>query len=192
MTQTKPTVKLTYSDYCKTPDDERWELIDGELIMAPSPTTIHQAVLLSLCTQLYQFVSERGLGNVFISPIDVVLSDVTVVQPDLLFVSNGRMRIVTESNIQDAPDLVVEVLSPSTASRDWRIKMDLYAEHGVEEYWVVDPDGQRIWVMGRTDEGLVEVGNYGPADTLISPLLPGFAASLAEVFRSSLITGQGE
>ena len=192
MTQTKPTVKLTYSDYCKTPDDERWELIDGELIMAPSPTTIHQAVLLSLCTQLYRFVSERGLGNVFISPIDVVLSDVTVVQPDLLFVSNGRMRIVSERNIRGAPDLVVEVLSPSTARRDWRVKMDLYAEQGAEEYWVVDPDGQRIWVMGRTDEGLVEVGNYGAADTLISPLLPGFAASLAEVFRSSLITGQGE
>jgi Uma2 family endonuclease len=79
--------------------------------------------------------------------------------------------------------LVVEVLSPSTASRDWRIKLDVYAEHGVQEYWVVDPDGQRVWVLVRTDGSLTEVANYGPTDTLASPTLTGFTADLSRVFQ---------
>ena len=186
MAQAKPTVKLTYADYCNTPDDERWELLNGELMMAPSPTSIHQAVSRRLFLLLNRFVEDRELGTVFYAPLDVVLSDVSVVQPDLMFVSNARMHILTQVNIQGAPDLVVEILSPSTASRDWRTKMDLYAEHGVEEYWVVDPDGQRIWVMARADATLADVANYGPADTLTSPVLPGFTADLSEVFRRSL------
>ena len=186
MAQAKPTVKLTYADYCNTPDDERWELLNGELMMAPSPTPTHQEVLLNLSTIVRQFVLEGRLGSVFIAPLDVILSDVSVVQPDLLFVSNARMHILTQVNIQGPPDLVVEILSPSTASRDWRTKMDLYAEHGVEEYWVVDPDGQRIWVMARADATLADVANYGPDDTLTSPVLPGFTADLSEVFRRSL------
>ena len=184
MAQAKPARKLTYDDYCKTPDDQRWELIDGELIMAPSPNTAHQTVCLNLASLVNGFVKEGGLGQVFIAPLDVVLSNVDVVQPDLLFVSNARQHIVTDANVQGAPDLVVEVLSPSTAIRDWRAKMDLYAEHGVQEYWVVDPEAQRMWVMARNEDTLTEVANYGPADTLTSPTLPGFTANLPEVFQA--------
>ena len=183
MVQAKPTVKLTFADYCKTPDDERWELIDGELIMAPSPTGRHQLVVGKLYRLLADFVERSGLGMVFLAPFDVVLSELNVVQPDVMFISDAKAHILTDANVQGAPDLVVEVLSPSTASRDWRTKLDLYAEYGVQEYWVVDPDGKRVWVMARVDGVLGEVGNYGKEDTLISPTLPGFIAELSQVFQ---------
>ncbi len=184
MAQAKPTAKLTYEDYCKTPDDQRWELLNGELIMAPSPNTVHQRTAFRLGRLLADFVEGMDLGDVFIAPLDVILSEVNVVQPDLLFISNARHHILTDANVQGAPDLVVEILSPSTASRDWRTKLDLYAEYGVQEYWVVDPDAQRVWVMARTEGSLVEVAHYGPSDTLTSPILQGFTANLSEVFEA--------
>ena len=182
MVDAKPTTKLTYEDYCKTPDDERWELLDGELVMAPTPNTVHQETSGNLLVLLMLFVDRMGIGQVFHAPLDVVLSDTTVVQPDILFVSNERADIITEANVQGSPDLAVEILSPSTASRDWRIKLDLYAQHGVREYWVVDPYGQSIWVMAGSDGTLDEVANYGRGDTLTSPLLTGFSATLDQVF----------
>ena len=183
MAQAKPTAKLTYADYCNTPDDERWELLHGELTMAPSPTTAHQTILFNLARLLADFAEEASLGQVFVAPFDVVLSDTNVVQPDIVFISRDRMRMLTEANIRGAPDLVVEVMSPSTASRDWRDKLDLYAEHGVQEYWVVDPDGQRVWVMSRVDDELTEVANHGASDAITSPVLTGFSAQLSQVFR---------
>ena len=193
MTQAAPTPRLTYDDYCNTPDDERWELIDGELFMAPSPTTRHQVVLLQLFRPLADFVDAATLGTVFVAPLDVVLSDTSVLQPDIIFISTARTHIITQANIQGAPDLVVEVLSPSTAARDWRAKHDLYSQHGIREYWIVDTDAQRIWVMSRPDDApndpLNEVANYGPASALTSPLLPGFTLNLSQVF-SHIHTGQ--
>ena len=179
----KPTTRLTYQDYANTPDDERWELIGGELIMAPAPNMFHQTVDMRLGSLLHVFVDDRNLGRVYPAPTDVVLSDVNVVQPDLLFVSNERAFIITSANIQGAPDLVVEILSPSTASRDWTVKLDLYARHGVKEYWLVDPDAQRIWVMLLGADGFDEVGSYGMGDVLTSPTQQGFSANLDDIFR---------
>lgn len=187
MVDAKPATKLTYEDYRKTPDDERWELLDGELVMAPSPNVPHQDISGALFVLLKLFVDSAGLGRVFHAPLDVVLSATNVVQPDLLFVSHERADILTEANVQGAPDLVVEILSPSTTIRDWRIKLDLYAQHGVREYWVVDPDGQRVWVMAGGEGNLSEVGNYGRGGTLASPLLTGFSASLDQVFPTRVI-----
>ena len=184
MVGVRPATKLTYEDYRKTPDDERWELLNGELIMPPSPTIDHQRVSRRLERRLDTFVEERGLGEVFYAPCDVVLSDVNVVQPDLLFVSTEQAHIITRENIRGAPDLVVEILSPSTASRDWRDKLDLYAEHGVKEYWVVDPDAQRVWVMAQREGGFDEVGTYGSGDVLTSPTLEGFTVDLDEIFQA--------
>ncbi len=184
MVGVRPATKLTYEDYRKTPDDERWELLNGELIMPPSPTIAHQRVSRRLERRLDTFVEERGLGEVFYAPCDVVLSDVNVVQPDLLFVSTEQAHIITRENIRGAPDLVVEILSPSTASRDWRDKLDLYAEHGVKEYWVVDPDAQRVWVMAQREGGFDEVGTYGSGDVLTSPTLEGFTVDLDEIFQA--------
>lgn len=130
------------------------------------------------------FVEERSLGEVFAAPTDVVLSDANVLQPDLLVVSTEQEHIITPENIRGAPDLVVEILSPSTASRDWRDKLDLYAEHGVKEYWVVDPDAQRVWVMTQREGVFDEVGTYGSGDVLTSPTLEGFTVDLDEIFQA--------
>ena len=111
-----------------------------------------------------------------------MLSEHDVVQPDLVFVSNEREHIITDANIQGAPDLVVEILSPSSASRDWRDKLDLYARHGVAEYWLADPVAEIVWVFRLVDGALVQVGMYGVDDMLSSPLLEGFALDLGLVF----------
>ena len=92
------------------------------------------------------------MGEVYVAPFDVVLSDTDVVQPDVLFVSKRRSDIITPDNIRGAPDLVVEILSPATAERDRTIKLDLYAQHGVQEYWIVDPDAKSITVLVRGGE----------------------------------------
>ena len=175
-------IKLTYDDYAKTPEDERWELLDGELIMAAAPNMKHQSVQSNTDWHVQRFVRDRDLGRVFNAPTDVVLSEHDVVQPDLVFVSSEREHIITDANIQGAPDLVVEILSPSTASRDWRDKLDLYARHGVAEYWLVDPISEIVWVFRLVDETLVQVGMYGAGDMLTSPLLEGFALDLGLVF----------
>ena len=182
MVTAEPKTKLTYDDYADTPEDERWELLDGELIMAAAPNMKHQSVQSVMGGQLQPFVMNGGRGRVFFSPTDVMLSDNDVVQPDLIYVSREREYIITQANIQGAPDLVVEILSPSTASRDWRDKLDLYARHGVAEYWLMDPISEIVWVFRLVDGTLVQVGMYGVGDTLTSPLLEGFALDLGLVF----------
>ena len=183
VTTTKPRTKLTYEDYLNTPDDERYELINGELIMAPSPRWAHQEADMEIGSILHTFVKRYNLGVVCSAPFDVVLSDTDVVQPDLLFVSRERLHIITEDNIQGAPDLAVEILSPSTSARDRGYKRDLYAKHGVKEYWQVDTDAKRITVLSLNADGDYDVvAVYGVGQTLASPLLPGFALNLDEIF----------
>ena len=184
MVAVKSTAKLTYQDYAKTPEGEIWELIDGEQFIPPTPGTAHASVKVRLGSLLHEFVKARGLGQVYPAPFDVVLSDLDVVQPDLLFISNERAEIVTRANVQGAPDLVVEIRSPSTANRDWSIKRDLYAKYGVKEYWVVDPDERRVWVMLLGDDGLEEAGSYGTGDILTSPTLVGLSIDLDDIFRT--------
>ncbi len=174
--------KLTFADYLETSDDERYELLNGELIETPSPKEIHQSVAGNLYLVLAKFIRERRLGKVYFSPFDVVLSDTNVVQPDILFISNERADIITPDNVQGAPDLVVEVLSPATAERDRTVKLDLYARHGVKEYWMVDPDAKTVTVLLRGEGGLGVVGIYGEGETLRSPTLTGFSFALEEIF----------
>ncbi len=174
--------RLTFADYLKTSDDERYELLNGELIMSPSPREIHQYILSILHLQIGAFVRERSLGKVYFSPFDVVLSDTDVVQPDLLFVSNERAAIITADNVQGAPDLVVEILSPATAERDRTVKLDLYALHGVIEYWIVDPDAGTITVLLRGEGGFEVNGIYGEGQSLRLPTLEGFSVAPEEIF----------
>ena len=174
--------KLTYQDYANTPDDERYELIDGVLIMVPAPNIAHQRSHASLGVQMWSFVRQHDLGRVFLAPTDVVLSDTDVVQPDVLFISKERQHIITEANIQGAPDLVVEILSPSTSRNDWREKRDLYAEHGVNEYWVVDTANRVVYVMLLKDGVLEIVETYASGDVLTSPTLKGFEVSVDDLF----------
>ena len=177
-----PAIKFTYEDYLNAPEDERYELLDGALVMAPAPGERHQSVSIRLGSKLFQFVDENRLGEVYHAPFDVVLSDTDVVQPDLLFVSNARAHIITPANIQGGPDLVVEILSPSTAERDKTFKRALYAEYGVGEYWMVDTDARTITVLLLGERGFAVEGIYGEGATLESPTLRGFALRIDDVF----------
>ncbi len=180
----KPRLKLTYADYLTTPEDKRCELLNGELFATPAPNEAHQRTQAELGYYLMAFVKARRLGRIYYSPTDVVLSDIDVVQPDLLFVSTERTHIITPDNIQGAPDLVVEILSPSTAERDRGYKCALYAQHGVKEYWVVGTDAGAITVLLLGDEGYEVVDTFGEGDTLTSPTLAGFSLQVDEIFGS--------
>ena len=174
--------KFTYEDYKNAPEDKRYELLDGELLEMPSPKEIHQRLVLLLGSLFLTFVSAKNLGKAYIAPFDVIFTNTDVAQPDVIFVSNERSHIITEDNIQGAPDLVVEILSPSTAGRDRTFKRTLYERHGVKEYWMVDSDARNITVLFLGEDGYELADIYGEGQTLTSPTLPGFNLTLDEVF----------
>ena len=185
MVAQQPKTKLTYEDYKNTPEDERYELIDGELIMAAAPKEVHQRVDMKLGWRFGSHVETNDLGAVYSAPFDVYLSETNVVQPDLLFISKERLDIITEANIQGAPDLVVEVseiLSPSTASADWTVKRELYAEYGVKEFWIVVPDARLVWLMLLRGDDYEVVGIYGDGQTVTSTVIEGFSVHLSDIF----------
>ena len=178
----EPKLKLTYEDYARLPDDERYELIEGKLIPMPSPKEIHQALSGTLFMSVGMFVRVAGLGRIYFAPFDVILSATNVVQPDLIFISSSRAHIITEDNIRGAPDLLVEILSPSTAGYDRTTKRDLYERHGVPEYWLVDPYAKTITVLILGADGYRAYAVFGEGDILTSPTLAGFALNLSELF----------
>ncbi len=136
---------LTYSDYAALPDDgRRYELHDGELSVTPAPDIRHQRVKVNLFDVLHHHVRSRGLGEMFDAPTDCILSDTTVVQPDILFVAAEHTARVSERAIEGSPTMAVEILSPSSGRIDRRIKFDLYARHDVAYYWIVDPVARTI------------------------------------------------
>ena len=179
---TNQRIKLTVDDYMATPDTQRFQLLDGELIGAPAPTTRHQTISRRLERALEDFVLPNHSGQIFDAPTDVVLSDHDVAQPDLFFVSTARSIIVTVPNIQGAPDLVVEVLSPSTADQDLGAKRRLYQRHGVQEYWLVDPDANTVEILTAAETGFITAGAYTQTGILTSPLLPGLSIDLEPIF----------
>ena len=174
--------KLTYEDYAKTPEGERWELLDGELIMAPSPREAHQRTQIRVGSRMFTFTEDRDLGRVYIE-FDVVLSETDTVRPDVIFVSKERLHIITEDNVQGPPELVVEIRSPSTARQDWTTKRDLYERYGVNEYWLVDPEAATIAVLVLSGGKFEVTGIYGIDDTFTSAALEGFSLALADIFR---------
>ena len=182
MAQPKPRLKFTVKDFMSLPGDKRYQLLDGEMILAPSPTNRHQTIAVNLVMELNQFIRQRNLGRLWFAPLDVVLSDHDVAQPDILFVSNERSSIITDANIQGAPDLVVEILSPGTVDFDRGYKLALYGRHGVREYWLVDPDSETVEVLTLGDEGLAPTVTYGRGEKLVSPLLEGMSLELEQIF----------
>ena len=174
--------RLTYQDYLNAPGDERYELLNGELILVASPNMDHQDVVTNLGTHVSVFVREGDLGKLYFAPTDVILSDTEVVQPDLLFISKEREHIRTPANIQGAPDLIVEILSPSSARRDWGYKRELYAKHEVKEYWIVDPTNRVVFVMLLNDGVLRLEATYGKGDTVTSSILEGFTVDVDSLF----------
>lgn len=179
--------KLSYEDYALIPDDgRRHEILDGEHVMSPAPKTKHQRIVSRLDRSLGTFVDERGMGEVFVAPFDVVLSEHDIVQPDVCFVADDRLGIVDEDNCKGAPDLVVEVLSASTRRRDLIGKRKQYERFGVREYWVVDPAVDAVQTFRPGADGRYErVGDLAAeaGDALTSPLVPDWRLALADLFR---------
>ena len=175
-------IKFTYEDYCNAPEDKRYELHDGDLVVVPAPKEQHQDAVGTLYYFLRVFVLGNSLGRVYIAPFDILFSNTDVVQPDVIFVSNERLGIITPDNIQGAPDLVIEVLSPSTAHRDRTFKRSLYARHGVREFWMVDTDAHTIEVLLLGASGYEVVGVFGAGQTLTSPTLADFSLNIDEVY----------
>ena len=174
----------TYADYARLPDDGmRYEVIRGELFMSPAPRPLHQVVITLISYFLVEFLRVNRLGKSFVSPIDVVLPQQLgdPVQPDIVFIANERLSIVGELNIQGAPDLVMEVLSPSNPEYDRTLKYEIYAEAGVPEYWIVDPHERTIEVFALRDGGYEQLGRYGEGETARSELLDGFTAAIDEI-----------
>lgn len=174
--------KYTYEDYLKTPDDERYELIEGELLMTPSPVPKHQRISRELEFEILRFVKKNDLGEVFYAPCDVYLDDENVVQPDILFISKERLNIIGEKNIQGAPDIVIEIISENTAYRDFVQKKKLYARFGVREYWIVIPGEELIEVYILKDNIYTLYKTYSKDDTLESPYLRDLKIDLKGIF----------
>ena len=181
---TNPRVRLTVRDYLSIPEDDenRYELIDGDLYMAAAPSWEHQSVIGNLSDVLRGFVYANELGEVVSAPLDVFLSDEDVFQPDIIYISIERLGIIHSNGVHGAPDLVVEALSPGTERRDKTLKSERYAMFDVKEYWQADPIAKTIVVLRARDGAFECVGEFGEGMTLETPLLPGLRVDVSEAF----------
>jgi len=158
--------RWTYSEFARLPTSgsTRHEIIDGELVETPAPTSRHQEIVSYLLWRLYDFAREHGLGKVFPAPLDVLFAEGDYLEPDVIFVKDAHTHLITDRGVEGPPDLVVEVLSPSTEARDRGVKLERYRFYGVPEYWVVDPDTRTLEVWDL-EHGSGEPAVYGPTDT---------------------------
>ena len=175
-------LRFTYEDYVLLPEDRRYEVIDGELYLTPAPTPYHQIVGRRIQRLIEDRVEREALGVVLDAPCDVVLSRFDVLQPDVFFVSADRRAVIGEKFISDAPDLVVEVLSPGTRRRDRVLKAKRYASFGVREMWIADPDKKTVEVFVHTGNAFRQEALYAADAVVRSPLLPGLEVPLSRVF----------
>lgn len=176
--------EYTYDDYIRmTRDGELCQLIDGGLVRSPSPSTRHQRISRRIEIELCNFVAAQGLGEVWDAPLDVYLAENQTFQPDIFFISNERSSIIGEKKIEGAPDLVIEILSPSTAYYDIRKKKRVYESTGVREYWIVDPEERSIEVYENRDGCFIMHDQAREDGRVASKLLPGFSIGIVEVFR---------
>jgi len=174
--------RLDYDDYCAIPPDgKRYELLDGQIQVAPAPSPLHQRISKRLQRLLEAYFEEPGRGEVFNAPIDVILTPHDVVQPDLVVVTDPAL--VSTRGIEGAPTLVIEVLSPTTTAYDRTTKAQRYAAHGIPHYWIVDPETKTIECFRHHEATYQLVGAFGPDDTLTHPDLPGLRLGLPTLWR---------
>lgn len=179
--------RWTYSEFARLPQSAstRYEIIDDELVVTPAPSLHHQRIAGRLFAKLFGFVEEHDLGEVFPAPVDVLFAEGDYMEPDIVFVRKGRADLLSDRGVEGAPDLLVEILSPSTELRDRGVKLDRYRLYGVGEYWVVDPDERtvEVWDLagGAADPVVHE------RDDLLRWSARGVTLSvdLSELFRTS-------
>jgi Uma2 family endonuclease len=173
----------TYEDYAKLPNDGRhYHIIAGVLYVAPAPNIAHQNAVGQFFVRLFQFIQARGLGRVIVAPVDVDLGPGGTVQPDVIVVLNEHLDRITASRIVGAPDLVVEVASPSTATHDRRAKMDAYARAGVPEYWIADPVAETVELFVLGEGEYRSLGVFHGQALLPSTIISDFPVHVAEFF----------
>jgi Uma2 family endonuclease len=163
-------VILTYRDYAALPQDgKRYELHEGELSMTPAPGSRHQQVSANLFMILRQHVQAKALGEVLYAPLDCILSDVTIVQPDIVYLAPEKRGLISARGIEGPPTLVIAILSPSTAQIDRATKMQLYARYKVPYYWIVETDPVAIEVFGLSGEGYSLLARAAANDSVPFP-----------------------
>ncbi len=172
----------TYADYARLPDNGmRYEVIEGELFMSPAPRPVHQEMILNLASEMHFFLKKAKKGKVFVSPIDVVMGDLaTPVQPDIVFIRQERLAMVGD-RIEGVPDLLVEVLSPGSRVMDRREKFELYAQVGVAEYWLVDPDECLVEVYVLRGQAYALLGQFVGEDVIQSEVLPDLQIPIGQI-----------
>jgi Uma2 family endonuclease len=176
-------IQFTYDDYLSFPYDLKiHQIVEGEHYVNPSPVPYHQAISGRLFRILADFVESRNLGQVFAAPIDVVLSNINVVVPDIIFISREKERIIGEKCISGPPDLIVEILSEGTKKLDKDLKSKLYAKFGVMEYWIVDPKEKAITVC-RFSNKRYQTTIFTAAEELTTPTFSRLRISLVDIFR---------
>jgi Uma2 family endonuclease len=176
-------IRFKASDIWDTPDDgKRYEVIDGQLYVTPPPITEHQGAASALHGYIWHYVRERQLGRVYFALIGVVLDDENGLQPDLVYVARERLEIVSRRGIEGAPDLVVEILSPSTRARDRGIKLRRYAAAGVPHYWIVDPRTRALEAYHLGERGYALTGKHGPGSVFHPELFPGLAIPIDDLW----------
>lgn len=183
----KENERYSWKDYQSWPSDERWELFDGEAwAMSPAPNRVHQRILLELGRQFANFLLTSEC-EVFVAPFDVKLSadtadeTPTIVQPDLIVCCDGTK--LTDWGMNGCPDLVVEILSPTSGLRDRKIKFDIYERFRVTEYWLIDPEGSVLEIYRIKDTRYERIGAFGLDDRPETPILPGFRLDLSRLFK---------
>jgi Uma2 family endonuclease len=175
--------RYTYADYRQLPEGAPYELVHGELVMSPAPELRHQRVARRFFRTLDNIVTKDVGGEVFFAPFDVRLSEETVLQPDLAFVSSAHADRLSTQAIEGAPDLVAEILSPATAHRDLTVKKRLYEMHGVREYWVIDPGQRTVEVFENIEGGFRQRTRAVEEGTAGSGILDAFEVDLSELFQ---------
>jgi Uma2 family endonuclease len=175
-------VRFLASDIWDAPDNgKKYEVIDGDLYVTPPPLWVHQFQLNRLNKHVITWVDDLRLGIVVTAPMGVVLDDENGVEPDLLFISHERSHIIRWRGVEGAPDLIVEVLSPSIEARDRGLKLRRYAASGVAHYWILDTDGPRIEERVLDEDGYRLVGTFGPGEIFRPTLFPGLEIPLDEI-----------
>lgn len=174
---------LTYDDYLLLPSDRnRYEILDGELAVTPAPSTRHQKVSGYLYHILANHIVAHQFGDLYAAPTDLILAATTVVQPDLIFIANDRLHLVTERAIEGPPTLVIEILSPTTDRTDRLTKAQLYAKYRVPHYWLIDPDHKTLEAYELVEDSYRQVTLAREAETCTPSLFPGLSIPLADLW----------
>ena len=178
-----PQGSWTYEDYAALPNDgHHYEIVNGVLVMAPAPTPEHQDIVLEIAAHLRTHIKLAGLGRVFPSPVDVDLGPNNVFQPDVVVVLNAHLDRVGAKKIVGAPDLVVEIMSPSSGVMDRIAKYAIYARAGISEYWVVKPEGKSVEVFVLEKGEYRSLGVFSKQQTLPSRVAPGLLVKVEQFF----------